>query len=39
MVEVPYYDNNAKSWIYGVGYERAPQLTGITAGFLIQNAG
>lgn len=39
LVEEPYYDNNAKSWIYGVGYERAPLLTGITAGYLIQNAG
>jgi len=39
LVEQPYYDNNAKSWIYGVGYERAPLLTGITAGYLIQNAG
>lgn len=36
LVEEPYYDNNAKSWIYGVGYERAPVLTGITGGFLIQ---
>jgi len=37
LVEEPYYDNNAKSWIYGVGYERAPVLSGITSGFLIQN--
>lgn len=36
LVEEPYYDNNAKSWVYGVGYERVPVLTGITAGFLIQ---
>lgn len=39
LVETAYFDNNAKSWIYGVGYERAPVLTGITAGYLIQNAG
>ncbi|MGB0695373.1 MAG: hypothetical protein ACPGOY_06960 [Rhodospirillaceae bacterium] len=37
MVEVPYYDNNAKSWIYGVTNERTPQLTGMVAGFLFQN--
>lgn len=37
MVEKPYYDDNAKSWIYGVGYERMPVLSGITSGFLIQD--
>ncbi len=37
MVEAPYYDNNAKSWIYPVTYERAPVLTGMLAGYLIQN--
>lgn len=37
LVEEPYYDNNAKSWIYGVGFERAPVLSGIASGFLIQN--
>ena len=36
LVEEPYYDNNAKSWIYGVGFERIPVLSGITSGFLIQ---
>lgn len=36
LVEDAYYDNNAKSWIYGVGFERAPVLSGIAAGFLIQ---
>lgn len=36
LVEEPYYDNNAKSWIYGVGFERAPVLSGITSGYLIQ---
>lgn len=36
-VEPAYYDNNSKSWIYGVNYERAPVLSGITSGYLIQN--
>src|SRR5690606_8388749 len=31
LVEEPYYDANAKSWIYPVTYERAPVLTGITS--------
>ncbi|WP_421793411.1 major capsid protein [Hydrocarboniphaga effusa] len=35
MVEVPYWDNNTKSWIYGVSFERAPVLSGITSGFLV----
>lgn len=39
LVEAPYYDNNAKSWIYGCTFERAPVLTGMLAGFLIQNPG
>lgn len=37
LVEQPYWDNNTKSWVYGVNYERLPVLSGITAGFLIQN--
>lgn len=36
-VEEPYYDKNARSWIYPVTYERVPVLTGIASGFLIQN--
>jgi hypothetical protein len=39
MVEQPYWDANAKSWIYGVSYDNTPVLSGITAGFLIQDAG
>lgn len=39
MVEAAYYDNNAKSWIYPVTYERAPVLSGMTAGYLMQNVG
>jgi hypothetical protein len=35
-VEEPYYDNNAKSWVYGVSFERVPVLSGITSGYLIQ---
>jgi len=37
LVETPYYDENPKSWIYGVGYERCPVMSGILSGFLIQN--
>lgn len=37
-VEDPYYERNIKSWVYGTQYERAPVLTGITSGYLIQNA-
>lgn len=37
LVEEPYYDNGAKSWVYGVGFERQPVLSGIASGFLIQN--
>lgn len=36
-VEAPYYDQNSKSWIYGVNYERQPVLSGISCGYLIQN--
>ena len=39
LVEQTYYENNAKSWIYPVTYERAPVLSGITAGYLLQNVG
>lgn len=35
LVEQPYYDNNAKSWIYGVNYERVPVLSGISSGYII----
>ncbi|MDZ7870777.1 MAG: major capsid protein [Rheinheimera sp.] len=37
LVEESYYDNSAKSWVYPVTYERAPVLSGITAGYLLQN--
>lgn len=37
VVEEPYYEKNAKSWIYGCTYERVPVLTGLGAGFLIED--
>jgi hypothetical protein len=38
IVEEPYYDRNAKSWIYPVTDEVAPVIAGATAGYLITNA-
>ncbi len=37
IVERPYQDRNAKSWIYPVTYERAPVQTGMAAGYLLRN--
>jgi hypothetical protein len=37
MVEQPRYDGTARSWLYGMSYERAPVLSGIASGFLIIN--
>lgn len=37
LVERAYYENNAKSWIYPVTYERLPVLTGMLSGYLIQS--
>ncbi len=37
-VEQPYWDNNAKSWIYGVSFDNAAVMAGPTAGFLIAAA-
>ncbi|ASE52154.1 hypothetical protein CEQ03_04955 [Stenotrophomonas maltophilia] len=39
LVEEPYYDKNAKSWIYGVSNDASPVLAGMAAGYLIQGAG
>ena len=39
LVEVPYWDNNAKSWIYGVSDDNTPALSGMLAGYLIEDAG
>ncbi|RWR29192.1 hypothetical protein D2T29_14995 [Sinirhodobacter populi] len=36
FVETPRWDGNTRSWVYGITYERAPQLTGIASGFLFQ---
>ena len=38
LVETPYWEDATKSWVYGVGYERKPVLSGITSGYLIVNA-
>ncbi len=38
LVEEPYYDRNAKSWIYPVTRSEAPVLASAAAGFLITNA-
>lgn len=37
LVEVPYWEEGTKSWIYGVTFERTPVLSGISSGYLIQN--
>lgn len=39
LVEEPYYDSNIKSWVYGVSHDNVPVLSGMLAGFLLQNAG
>ena len=39
LVEVPYWDPSAKSWVYGVSNDATPVLSGMLAGFLIQGAG
>lgn len=38
-VESPYWDSNAKSWVYGVSDDNSPVLSGMSAGYLIKNAG
>ncbi|WP_368565498.1 hypothetical protein [Pseudoxanthomonas sp. UTMC 1351] len=38
-VNQPYYENNIKSWVYPVSNDATPVLSGMTAGYLIQNAG
>lgn len=38
-VRQAYRDENRQSWIHPVNNERTPQLTGMVAGYLIQNAG
>lgn len=34
FVEEPRWDGGKRSWVYGVTYERAPQLTGMASAFL-----
>lgn len=38
LVEVPYQDRNAKSWVYPVTDSNSPVIAGATAGYLIQPA-
>lgn len=38
IVEVPYQDRNAKSWVYPVTDEVSPVIAGATAGYLISPA-
>jgi len=38
-VKTPYRDENRNSWVYGVNCDRVPVISGITAGFLIKDAG
>jgi hypothetical protein len=37
FAELPYYENSAKSWIYGATFERRPNVAYNAAGFLFQN--
>lgn len=37
FVEQAFWDDNRKSWVYGVTFERVPVTTGILSGFLFQN--
>lgn len=34
----PFWHNDSRSWVYPVNYDRAPVLTGMTAGYLINGA-
>lgn len=38
LVEVPYFDRNAKSWVYPVTRAEAPVLASALAGYLIKDA-
>lgn len=38
VVEQPYYDRSAKSWVYPVTDELQPVIAGVTAGYLIKAA-
>lgn len=39
LVEQPYWEHATKSWVYGVAYDATPVLSGMTAGYLIKDAG
>lgn len=39
LVEEPYWDANAKSWIYPTSFDATAVISGMAAGYLIQNAG
>ncbi len=39
LVEQPYWDANAKSWVYGTSFDNSPVLSGMTAGYLMEGAG
>jgi hypothetical protein len=39
VVEEPYQDRNASSWIYPVAFHQTPVLSGILAGYLFKDAG
>lgn len=39
LVEQPYWDPSAKSWIYGVSNDATPVIAGMGAGYLIGGAG
>lgn len=39
LVRQPYYENNRRSWVYPVDADRTPVLTGMLAGYLLQDAG
>lgn len=38
-VEKPYWDNSSKGWVYGVSNDSTPVLSGMTAGYLVKDAG
>lgn len=38
-VEEPYWDQNTRSWIYGVSFDNTPVLAGMAAGYLFKDAG
>jgi len=39
LVAEPRWDGNARSWLYGTDYERAPVIASADSGFLIQGVG